>query len=190
MSPRNINRLKLVGIGVLALLPVVGSYLLYWFWVPEEHTNYGTLLKPRSVPQAPLALVGGNEPFSFDALRGRWVLVVADGGECPQACEEKLWLIRQVRQAQGKELQRVERVWLIDDGRAPAARFGKDYAGTWIVAAKASPLLEVFGAEAGRRDHIYLVDPLGNLMMRFPHNPEPRRIIRDLGRLLKYSSIG
>lgn len=189
MSPRNINRLKLVGIGVLAVLPVLGSYLLYWFWVPEEHTNYGTLLAARPVPAVPLALVGGK-PFSFDALRGRWVLVVADGGECPQACEQKLWLIRQLRQAQGKELQRVERVWLIDDGRTPDARLGKDYAGTWFVEAKASRLLEVFGAEAGRRGHIYLVDPLGNLMMRFPENPEPKRVIRDLGRLLKYSSIG
>jgi cytochrome oxidase Cu insertion factor (SCO1/SenC/PrrC family) len=157
--------------------------------VPEEHTNYGTLLDARPVPHAALALVGGKS-FSFDALRGRWVLVVAGGSECPQVCEEQLWLIRQVRQAQGKDLHRVERVWLIDDGRTPDARLAKDYAGTWFVEAKSSPILEVFGAEAAHRGHIYLVDPLGNLIMRFPQKPEPKRIIRDLGRLLKYSSIG
>ena len=189
MSPRNINRLKLVGIGLLSVLPVAGSYLLYWFWVPEGHTNYGTLLEAKAVPPMPLALVGG-EPFSFDRLRGRWVLVVVDGGQCTPACEEKLWLIRQVRQAQGKDLQRVERVWLIGDAHTPDARLGKDYAGTWFVQAQGSPILDTFGAEEARRGHIYLVDPLGNLMLRFPQNPEPKRVIRDLGRLLKYSSVG
>ncbi|MGH8637826.1 MAG: cytochrome C oxidase subunit I, partial [Burkholderiales bacterium] len=103
---------------------------------------------------------------------------------------EKLWLIRQVRQAQGEELQRVEHVWLIDDSRTPDARLGHDYAGTWFVAAQAKPILELFGPQRTHRSHIYLVDPLGNVMMHFPQNPEPRRIIRDLGRLLKYSSVG
>ena len=189
MTPQNINRLKLLGIAALALLPVVGSYLLYWFWAPEDHANYGTLIEARPLPNEPLTLVGGK-PFSIEQLRGRWVLVVIDSGACPRSCEERLWLIRQVRQAQGEQLRRVERVWLIDDNRIPDARLGRDYAGTWFVAVQAHPILDGFGAEGARRGHIYLVDPLGNVMMRFPDNPQPRRIIRDLGRLLKYSSVG
>ncbi|MPZ43909.1 MAG: hypothetical protein GEV05_10970 [Betaproteobacteria bacterium] len=181
--------MKLLGIGALALLPVVGSYLLYWFWVPEDHTNYGTLIEARPLPHAPLTLVGGK-PFNLQQLRGRWLLVVIDSGACSPDCEKKLWMIRQVRQAQGEELRRVERVWLIHDSRTPDARLGQDYAGTWFVEAQAEPILELFGPQGTRRNHIYLVDPLGNVMMRFPENPEPRRIIRDLGRLLKYSSVG
>jgi hypothetical protein len=189
VSPRNVNRLKLLGIGVLALLPVIGSYLLYWSWEPEEHTNYGTLLEARSVPAAKLSLTGG-EPFSFEQVHGRWVFVVIDAGACPRACEDKLWMVRQVRKTQGKEMQRLERVWLIDDGRLPDARLARDYAGTWMVTARGKPVLDAFGTEEARRNHIYLVDPLGNVMMSFPRDPDPQRMIRDIGRLLKYSSIG
>lgn len=189
MTPRNINRLKLLGIGVLALLPVVGSYLLYWFWAPEDHINYGTLIEVRALPEAPLTLVGGT-PFDFQRLRGRWVLVVIDSGSCAPDCEKKLWMIRQVRQAQGEELRRVERVWLIDDSQTPDARLGQDYAGTWMVNARTQSILEAFPPQGTRRDHIYLVDPLGQVMMRFPRNPDPKSMIRDLRRLLKYSRIG
>ena len=188
VTPRNVNRLKLVGIGLLALLPVVGSYLLYWFWAPAEHTNYGTLLKPRPVTGV-LNQVDGK-PFDWQQLRGRWTLVTIDAGACAPSCERKLWLIRQVRQAQGEALRRVERVWLIDDAQVPPARLGEEYAGTWFVGAAASTHLEAFGDASHRREYIYLVDPLGNLMMRFPGEPDAKRLIRDLGRLLKYSRIG
>ena len=189
MTPRNINRLKLLGIGVLALLPVVGSYLLYWFWVPEDHTNYGSLVEARPLPDTPLKLIDGK-PFDVQALRGRWVLVVIDSGNCAPDCEKKLWIIRQVRQAQGEELRRVERVWLIDDRQIPEARLGRDYAGTWFVDAGAEPILDALQPEGDRRNHIYLMDPLGNIMMRFPRNPDPKSMIGDLRRLLKYSRIG
>jgi cytochrome oxidase Cu insertion factor (SCO1/SenC/PrrC family) len=188
VTPRNLNRLKVAGIGLLALLPVLGSYLLYWFWSPEEHVNYGTLLEPRPVAGA-LHQVDGK-PFDWQQLRGRWALVVIDSGACAAACERKLWLIRQVRQAQGENLRRVERVWLIEDAQPPPARLGQEYAGTWFVAARAAADLEAFGAASGRREQIYLIDPLGNLIMRFPGDPDPKRLIRDLGRLLKYSSVG
>jgi cytochrome oxidase Cu insertion factor (SCO1/SenC/PrrC family) len=131
-----------------------------------------------------------GKPFDWQQLRGRWALVMIDSGACAGACERKLWLIRQVRQAQGEALRRVERVWLIDDGETPPARLGQDYAGTWFVGAPVPAALAAFGTGSGRREHIYLVDPLGNLMMRFPADPDAKRLIRDLGRLLKYSSVG
>jgi hypothetical protein len=189
VTPRTLNRLKLLGIGAIALAPVVGSYLLYAFWTPQEHINHGVLLEARALPAVQLALVDGK-PFDFEQLRGRWVLVMIAGGACPRACEDKLWTIRQVRQAQGKDLQRIERVWLIDDNEMPAARLAQDYAGTWFVRTQPSPILDAFVADGSNRDHIYLVDPLGNVMMRFPQAPEPKRMIKDLGRLLKYSGIG
>lgn len=189
MSPRTINRLKLLGIAALAVAPVLGSYLLYWFWLPTQHTNYGTLLEPRRLPADGLERADGK-PFAFDELRGHWVFVVADGGDCGPRCEEKLWKIRQVRQAQGKEMARIERVWLVNDDVAPNDRIAHDYAGTWFVRAKAKPVLSALPADKAVEDHIYLVDPLGNLMMRFPGDAEPKRMIRDIGRLLKYSRSG
>lgn len=190
MTPRAVSRLKLVGIGLLALLPVLASYVLYWTWEPDEYTNYGELLDPHPVPAAELKTVDG-QPFDFAQLRGHWVLVTVDGGACPPACEEKLWLMRQVRKAQGKDFTRVERVWLIDDGEVPPPRLAQDYAGTWFVGVRsARQALAAFPAERSIRDHIYLLDPRGNVMMRFPHQPEPKRIVRDLSRLLRYSRTG
>jgi len=189
VSPRTINRLKLLGIAALAVAPVLGSYLLYWFWLPQQHTNYGTLIEPKPLPSVVLERTDGK-PFAFPELKGRWVLVAVDGGVCGTKCEEKLWKMRQVRQAQGKELGRIERVFLLDDEGLPDARIGQDYAGTTLVRGKGSPLVAAFPAQGSAREHIYLVDPLGNLMMRFPPDAEPKRMIKDLGRLLKYSRAG
>jgi cytochrome oxidase Cu insertion factor (SCO1/SenC/PrrC family) len=181
--------LKVLGIGLIAVAPVLGSYLLYLFWSPGGYTNYGTLLEPRRVPQEALQLSDGK-PFGFDQLRGRWIFVVFDSGECAAYCEKKLWTIRQVRQAQGKDVTRIERVFFSDDGVAPAQAIMRDYAGTWFVLGKASAAAASFPATASTHDHIYLVDPQGQVMMRFPREADPKRMIRDLSRLLRYSRIG
>jgi cytochrome oxidase Cu insertion factor (SCO1/SenC/PrrC family) len=189
VSPRNRNRLKLIGIGLLAVAPVLGSYLLYWFWLPSQHTNYGTLIEPRLLPATPMPQEEGA-PFSFDQLRGRWVFVVIDGGACDSRCQEKLWQIRQVRQAQGKELARIERVWLIDDQEPINRDAVASFTGTWLVRAAQGGVMASFPAEQSERQHLYLVDPRGYVMMRYPQAAEPKRIIKDLSRLLKYSRVG
>jgi len=189
VSPRTINRLKLIGIGAIAVAPVLGSYLLYWFWSPGGYTNYGTLLEPRPVSEITLSSTDGTA-FSFRQLRGRWVLVTVDSGRCSAQCEKKLWTMRQVRQAQGKDVPRIERVLIIDDDGKPAEQVIHDYAGTWFVRAKESAMPASFVAEGSNRDHIYLVDPRGNVMLRFPEAPDPKRMIKDISRLLRYSRIG
>jgi hypothetical protein len=190
VTPTTRNRLKLLGIAAVAIAPIVGSYLLYWFWLPGQQTNYGTLISPRSVPEMSVPLVDGTA-FSMKQLRGRWALVVVDSGECAKECQEKLWKIRQVRLTQGKEMGRIERVWLIDDDRPPSAELLTEHAGAWAVKALPGPLLSAVEAKGRNpRDHIYLVDPLGYVMMRFPPAAEPRGMMKDLGRLLKYSRTG
>lgn len=190
MSPRTASRLKLLGLALAALLPVIASYLLYLFWVPERHANYGELLQPTPIPMTALPLVEGDDPFGFAELRGRWVLVAIGSGSCPAACEQRLWAMRQVRLAQGKHAPRVERVWLIDDATLPQPRLRDAYAGTRMVRANGSGLLNAFPARGSNRNHVYLVDPLGNLIMRYPAALEPKAMIKDLGRLLKYSRTG
>jgi cytochrome oxidase Cu insertion factor (SCO1/SenC/PrrC family) len=173
----------------LVIAPVAASYYFYYFHPPERTANYGELIAPRPLPPARLALADGT-PFDLARLRGKWVLVTVDAGRCDTRCEGKLLYMRQLRLAQGKDQERVERAWLIDDGVAPSAALLERYRGTWAIQAAGSELLGLFPAEGAVADHIYVIDPLGNLMMRFPRDPDPRRMVKDLARLLKTSRIG
>jgi cytochrome oxidase Cu insertion factor (SCO1/SenC/PrrC family) len=119
-------------------------------------------------------------------LRGKWLLVYSDTAACPARCQQTLWYMRQVRLAQGVHASRIERVWLVLDSLPPAPALVEDYKGTLVLHATNRRLLE----EIPEANQIYLVDPLGNLMMRFPQDPDPRRIIKDLARLLKASRVG
>jgi len=173
----------------LVATPVVVSYLLYFFWEPDRTVNYGELIQPRLLPDQPLSLVNG-EPFRLSQLRGKWALVSLDSGRCDANCERKLLYMRQLRLTQGREKERVERVWILTDAVTPRAEALEPYPGTWVVRAAGSGLEAAFPAPRSTTGHIYIVDPLGNLMMRFPMDPEPRRMIKDLSRLLKASQIG
>jgi hypothetical protein len=152
--------------------PVVLGTAAYWLeWGPGSRSNYGELLAPKPVA-------------GFETLRGKWVLVTFDAAACDAYCEKKLYFMRQVRRAQGKEMDRVERLWVLSDGGKPRAELLPAIEGTRFAALSGR---EFAGNPA---EHIYLVDPLGNLMMRFPRDPDPSKMIKDLQRLLKYSRFG
>jgi hypothetical protein len=168
VSPRT----KLLLVAAVCVAPVVLGTLAYWSgWSVGKPGNYGELLLPRVVAGPPL-----------EALRGKWVLVSFDAAACDAYCEKKLYFMRQARRAQGKEMERLERLWVLTDGGAPRAELVAEGV-RWT-----SLRLEGFPGEA--RDHIYVVDPLGNLMMRFPRDPDPSRMVKDLQRLLKLSRFG
>ena len=170
--------MKLALLAAFFLLPVGASWIAWRFeLVPGTSGNYGTLLPPRPVALPAIA-----------ALKGKWVLVQFDGGACGAACERKHYFMRQLRRAQGKEMQRIERLWLVTDAVPPRAELLAAIEGTVI--APAGTAAAEFPAERSVTDHIYLVDPLGNLMMRFPRDPDPLRVIKDLQRLLRVSSFG
>ena len=173
----------------LTMAPVAASYLLYYFWQPEGRVNYGELIEPRMLADSPLTLVDGA-PFRLSQLHGKWVIASVDSGRCDAYCDRKLLFMRQLRLTQGKNTDRMERVWLISDDAAPRAETLKQYEGTWVVRANGADLLKQFPAPGAASEHIYLIDPLGNLMLRFPRNPDPRLMIKDLTRLLKASQIG
>jgi hypothetical protein len=154
--------------------PFVLGWLAYEYgWGTGQRANYGELLKPRPI-------AGALAP-----LRGKWVLVTADDAACSPACERKLYIVRQVRKAQGKEMERLDRLWLLTDAGKPRAELVAALDGGHIASADA----ELLKALPNTAD-IYLVDPLGNLMMRFPAEADPSKMIKDLQRLLKYSSFG
>jgi cytochrome oxidase Cu insertion factor (SCO1/SenC/PrrC family) len=173
MKPRT----TLLLIALACAAPVVLATLVWYFeWAPGEPGNYGELIPPRPIEGAPL-----------DKLRGKWVLVTFDAAACDAYCEKKLYFMRQTRRAQGKEQVRIERLWFVTDAGSPRSGLNEMIEGTQV-ATIPPKLAEAF--PGNRTDHIYLVDPLGNLMLRFPRDPDPKRMIKDLNRLLKYSRIG
>jgi hypothetical protein len=175
------GRIKLALLGAFFVLPVAASWLIWWLdLAPGAAANYGTLLQPQRV-----ALPGAGE------VKGKWVLIQFDSGACGADCEKKLYFMRQVRRAMGREMQRVTRLWLLTDNVQPSARLLEAIEGT-VVAPRGGidAANGAFPADGSVTDHIYLVDPLGNLMMRFPRDPDPARVIKDLQRLLRASSFG
>ncbi len=173
------GRLKLALLGAFFVLPMVAAWVIWRFELaPGVAGNYGTLLSPRPVPIPALA-----------ALKGKWVLAQLDSGACAAACERKHYFMRQVRRAQGREQGRVERLWLVIDSVAPAPALLAAIEGT-VVVGDGAAFAKAFPNERAITEHIYLVDPLGNLMMRFPPDPDPARVIKDLKHLLKFSGFG
>ncbi len=183
------SRLSLWLLIALCTAPVVASYVAFYFMPPSGHVNYGELIETRPLPDARLARADGT-PLQWHELKGKWLMVIVDSGACDANCQRKLLYMRQVRLAQGKNMDRVERVWLISDEARPADTMVRDFKGTQLVRAAGSELLKLFPAQGAAADHIYVVDPLGNLMLRFPRDADPRKMVKDISRLLKISGIG
>lgn len=189
-DPVKRGRIKLLALAAFFALPVLAGYVVYFFgWTPGGAANYGTLLPPQPLPDATL-LGADQRPLKFSEMRGKWLLVQFDSGACDAYCERKLYFMRQVRKALGKDMTRVERVWLVTDTQEPKAALLEAIDGTQLARPQKGEFGTAFPAERSTTDHIYLVDPLGNLMMRFPRDPNPSRMLKDMQRLMKASRIG
>lgn len=178
-----------LGVGLVSLFPIAAALLFYYVLPPEGRMNHGDLLQPAPLPAMPLPLPGGGE-LRLEQLRGKWLLLQIDSGNCEARCQEKLYAMRQIRLAQGKDMVRLERLWLLSDDSLPAPGLLAEYEGTRVIRAAGTGVLNAFPAPGDRTAHLYVVDPQGNLMMRFPERPDPTRMIKDLQRLLRPSRIG
>jgi cytochrome oxidase Cu insertion factor (SCO1/SenC/PrrC family) len=184
------GRIKLLALAAFFALPVVAGYVAYFFdLAPGATANYGTLIPAHPLSDTPLQDPQGR-PFRLSELRGKWVLVQFDSGACSAYCERKLYFMRQVRKALGKDTPRVERLWLVTDAATPSAQLLQAIEGTRLARIAGNAIAAEFPAELAAADHVYLVDPHGNLMMRFPREPDPSRMLKDLQRLMKISGIG
>ena len=183
------NRGSLLLIAALCIAPVAASYFVYYVAPPAGHTNYGELMNTAPLPDASLRLADGSV-FGMRQLRGKWVLLTTDSAQCGEACRRKLFMLRQLRLSQGKDMERIERVFLITDEAAVAGGVADDFRGTWLVRAAASELLKALPAQRPQADYIYVIDPLGNIVLRYTRDADPGRLIKDLTRLLKTSGIG
>jgi hypothetical protein len=187
------GRLKMLLVLLICAAPVVASYLTYFVIRPQGRTNYGTLILPtRGLPELGLHALDGQAVPS-PSLKGQWLLVVVGPSTCDAACDKRLFMQRQLREMLGREADRVDKLWLVTDAAplAPALR----------AAVEAKPALTVLRADAAAvshwlvpeaghalEEHLYVVDPMGEWMMRMPVDPEPAKVRRDLERLLRASA--
>jgi hypothetical protein len=189
---------------LITLAPVVFAVLAYYApslgLRPSGTTAYGTLINPqRPMPSAnDLALrTLDNQPFDLQTLKGKWLLVTADSGACSEACVRKLFVLRNSHASQGKEVERLLRVWFITDDAPVSDQILQAYRGTYMLRAKPQELARFLApqADAASRSKaltapMWIIDPLGNLMMQFPENAEPEEVRDDIRKLLKNSGIG
>ncbi len=182
--------------------PLVGSYLTYYVIKPKGGvTNFGALIDPREHPIPAMASTTlDGKPATLENYKGKWIMLKVGPSDCQQDCQDQLFAMRQLRTMQGKEMERIERVWMITDDQPLDTLLMRVNDGTRMLRAPAAVIDKWLPLEAtaGDRvsDHVYLIDPLGNLMMRFPKGAvssdteKVKKVHKDISKLLKASAIG
>jgi hypothetical protein len=190
---RRSGRVQMLLVLLVCVLPVLASYYTYFVIRPSGSTAYSILIQPaRPMPDVVASSLDG-QPQPLRALTGQWLLVVVGGGACADDCERQLFLQRQLREMTGRESERIEKLWLLIDDMPVSAelraaveatpamnilRLPRDVVAAWLKPASGQKL----------EDHLYIVDPLGDWMMRAPAQADPIKLKSDLARLLRASA--
>jgi hypothetical protein len=191
------GRMKMMAVLAVCAAPVIASYFTYYVIRPESRRNYGELIEPQRPLPSITALSVDGAPVQLPSLRGQWLLISVAGGACDAACEKNLYLQRQLRESLGKDKDRVDWVWLVADKAPVRSSLLPALGQAAVLRADAQQLAQWLAPATGRQlsEHLYLVDPLGNWMMRFPASGTPqvdtvaaKNIKRDLERLLRASA--
>lgn len=198
----NNPRMVLLAMALAFLLPVVIAVVLFSMdeiWRPSGTVNHGELVSPvRPVKEVALQQLDGT-PINAETLRGKWTYAYIDRSDCDEICQHNLYKIRQVRLAQAGEALRVQRLFVVlDDARPDSLQALLAEHPGLIAASAAENALQAFmrpfdikpGSPVDQAQRVYLIDPLGNLMMSYDPSTEPKGMIKDLERLLKFSKIG
>jgi hypothetical protein len=198
-SPRARNLRTLAVLAGLFLLPLLLAFYTYYAsgWRPAAHTNHGTLitpprpLPPVSLPRVSLEGAAAVTPAA-PLFRKSWSLVYVGEGGCDASCRDALYVMRQTRLSLNADMTRVERVFLASGECCSREFLAREHPGLVVVDASGAPgerLLREFPATAGEHT-LFIVDPLGNLMMSYDARANPRGLRDDLKRLLRLSHIG
>lgn len=185
-----VGRLRMLLVMLVCAAPVIASYFTYYVIRPEARRNHGELIQPtKSLPDVPTRTLQG-EGGQLSALKGQWLLISVSSGACEERCQEQLYLQRQILTGLGRDRDRTDWVWLIDDeapvpasilpglGEAVVLRVSREALVQWLSPAAGQPLSA----------HWFLVDPQGEWMMRFGPNLDAKSALlvkKDLERLLR-----
>lgn len=188
------NLRTLAALAGLFVLPLAIAFFTYYgtAWRPAGHVNHGTLISPaRPLPAVALPQVSLGAPAATP-WRGKWSLVYVGDGACDSACRQALYLMRQTRLALNTDMTRIARVFLVSGGCCAGEFLAREHAGLIVLDASTADgqvLLREFPASE-RAHTLFIVDPLGNLMMRYDARENPRGLLEDLKKLLRLSQIG
>ncbi|HVW69274.1 MAG TPA: hypothetical protein VHB68_09880 [Steroidobacteraceae bacterium] len=194
-------------LGILAglfFLPLLLSFYMYYGtdWRPAKRVNHGTLISPaRPLPEIHLPQVSladsdttpaAADPTSAHQLRKEWSIVYIGAGNCDEPCRQALYVMRQTRLSLANDMSRVDRVFLTTGNCCARDFLLHEHPGLVVLdatGADGTRLLQEFPAE-GRPYSLFIVDPLGNLMMSYDSRQNPKGLLEDLKKLLRLSHIG
>jgi len=187
---KNTGRRQFLLLGLFFLGPLVLAFIVYYGfdWRPAGSTEHGELLSPPVVMTD--SDLGEEREGVVPKLRRKWSLIVLMDDGCDATCQSVLYETRQVRKALSRERDRTQRVMLID-GDFDRPTIELQHPDLIILTDDMPVAREIESSFDGLgREFIYLADPLGNLMMRFPRDTAMKEIHTDLKKLLKLSRIG
>jgi hypothetical protein len=188
------HRPMLIGLALLFFAPLALAFFLYYgpAWHPVGHVNAGDLIVPaRPLPQQSLPLMeSGQTDPKF--LQGKWTFLYVAAGPCGAQCLARLYDTRQVRLALDRDMNRVQRVLVGDAGCCELKSLREQHPDLIEIrgSAQAAPLLALLPGALTGAPRVYLIDPLGNLMMSYAADAKPKGMLEDMKRLLRLSSIG
>jgi hypothetical protein len=193
------QRRLLIVLALMFFAPLGLAFYLYYgpgTWHPGGHVNAGELIQPaRPLPSVALPLWGsGTTDPNF--LKHKWTFLYVLTGPCADHCRSRLYDTRQVRLALDRDMDRVQRVFIADPECCDAQFVHEQHPDliTIRAGAAAAPLLALLPERDGSSDaqapRVYLIDPLGNLMMSYPADAKAKGMLEDMKRLLRLSSIG
>jgi cytochrome oxidase Cu insertion factor (SCO1/SenC/PrrC family) len=179
MEQKTKSRLQLLLIFLACALPIAASLFVYYVWQPAKLMNHGEIMEVKPLPAGSFIDAKGNEVQLQSA--GKWTLLVLDSGACDADCRQRLYDVRQIMLTFELNQNRLQQVWAVSDATTPDAALLKEHEGLMVL--RASDALVKFFPEpsVGR---IYLIDDRGNQVLRYQPKPEPKRMIKDISRLL------
>ena len=187
-----VGRWKMLAVLLVCAAPVIASYFTFYVVRPDGRRNFGELIEPqRALPDVTASTLDGS-PVNLRTLKGQWLLVSVAPASCDAPCAQRLYLQRQLREGLGKDKSRLDWVWLVSDGAPVADALRPALKEATVLRVPQADLAQWLQPQAGLvlAEHLYLVDPLGNWMMRFPPQIDTQgavKLRRDLDRLLRAS---
>lgn len=177
------GRWILLAIVAIGLLPLLAALYFRYVSPPEQKPTVGQPLVPVPLPLDFLRQKDGTV-LAHPEVGGKWLLIFAAPGACDERCRHTLYLTRQARTAQGRNMARLDRLWLITDTTSPSAELLAAHSDLILVTATDGKVMQLLGGDESRQ--VNLVDRRGLLVFRYPDDPEPKAFIRELGKLIKF----
>lgn len=193
INPRK-GRIVFLAIVAIFVIPFVGANYFYkkaqdgQLW---GTTNNGILIQPAKPLGEIAAIQADGETFTLKDLRGKWTMLYVATQGCEQDCKQTIFYMRHIWALLNKESHRVKRLLIVDESsKAQLADFLINYPEMMVVTDVGLSLQKQLPADISEEPVIYLVDPIGNVMMAFPQSLDAAKIFKDLKKLLKISQVG